>query len=195
MNSKFSHLLNGKTALAAIGLLLLAAGCRTSGDRGSATTFTTESRAKTASAAPKAVIYRMNGDFSTYVPVQTDASRSHLISFPAPTDITEHTEPVSLPKGWWLDRQGVGLNTAFISITRDKYASMDNAPEPGHIMESILPAAFVTETAVLPFTLHHALDNRQEVDSIINNGMRGIKVKKRMIMHLDEPHHIDGTER
>ncbi|MDE6542883.1 MAG: hypothetical protein K2K76_02845 [Muribaculaceae bacterium] len=195
MRKQFCHLLNGKTAVAAIGLLLLAAGCRASGDRGTAATFTAESKAKTASAIPKAVIYRMNGDFSTYVPVQTDASRSHLISFPAPTDITELTEPVSLPKGWWLDRQGVGLNTAFISVTRDKYAAMDNAPAPGYIMESILPAAFVTETAVLPFPLHYALDNRHEVDSIINNGMRGIKVKKRMIMHLDEPHHIDGTER
>ena len=193
MRKQFSHLLNGTTAITAMGLLLLATGCRASGERGSATTFTTET--KTSSAPPKALIYRMNGDFSTYVPVQTDASRSHLISFPAPTDITEVTEPVSLPKGWWLDRQGVGLNTAFISITRDKYSSLDGAPEPGYIMESILPAAFVTETAVLPFTLHHALDNRHEVDSIINNGMRGIKVKKRLMMHLDEPHHIDGTER
>lgn len=181
--------------LTVIGISLLATGCRASGDKAAAATFSTEGKTKTATAAPRALIYRMNGDFSTFVPVQTDASRSHLISFPAPSDITELTAPVSLPSGWWLDRQGVGLNTAFLSISREKYAGFDETPGQGYIMESIMPAAFVTETAVLPFTLHHALDNPAEVDSLINNGLRGIKIKKRMMMHLDEPHHIDGTER
>ena len=68
---------------------------------------------------PKAQIYKMSGDWSQYVPVTFNAEGTELVSFPAPSDITNNSIPVSVGDGWWLDRRGVSQNTVF---TRWTYA-------------------------------------------------------------------------
>ncbi len=175
-------------------LVMTVAGCKAPRDRAASAAIGTEDGQAEGSAVPKAVIYRMNGDYSDHVPVLINASRSHLISFPSPDDVSEYTKPVGLTGGWWLDRQGVGINTAFLSFTRDQYSSMDEPPVPDRIMESILPGAFVTETATLPVTVPQALANRMYVDSLISAGLPGIKIKRRMILYPEEPRRVDGTE-
>lgn len=172
------------------------AGCGAPGGRGAAATFSTADDAGGESAGPrKAVIYRMNGDYSDRVPVLMDANRSHLIGFPAPADVMDETGPVRLCEGWWLDRQGmIELNTAFLVFTRNQYSLLDSVPSTGDLMESVMPDAFVTETAVLPFTVRHVLENREQTDSLINSGMHGIKIKHRMRPAYG-PWHVDGTER
>ena len=64
-------------------------------------------------AYPKAVIYKTNGNFSNNVPITLSADSKKLISFPAPSDITEQTAPIKLSQGYWLDRRGISPNTAF----------------------------------------------------------------------------------
>ncbi len=78
-------------------------------------------------AYPKAVIYKTNGNFSNNVPITLSADSKKLISFPAPSDITEQTAPIKLSQGYWLDRRGISPNTAFTKFTYRQYAAKKHA--------------------------------------------------------------------
>jgi len=107
---------------------------------------------------PKAVIYKMNGDYASLVPVTLDASGQRLLSYPAPTDLTERSTPLAIANGWYLDRRGgVGLGTAFLKYTYSEYMALPSAPSPSSLMADIVPGAKVTEVKVLPMTLNAAL--------------------------------------
>lgn len=88
---------------------------------------------------PKARIYRTNGDYRDKVPVNLDAARSTVVSYPAPTDLT--ALPVQLADGYLLDLRGIGPNTAFTSYTYAEYSAMKDAPTPSQIMDAIMPGA------------------------------------------------------
>ncbi|MCM1077620.1 MAG: hypothetical protein NC411_09705 [Bacteroides sp.] len=100
---------------------------------------------------PKARIYKTNGDYADYVPVTLNASRTSLVSFPAPTDLRD-AEPVKLDDGFLLDRRGVGPDTAFTRWTYKEYSAMKSAPTPAEIMDNLIPDARVTEVCEMPFT-------------------------------------------
>lgn len=107
---------------------------------------------------PKAVIYKMNGDYASLVPVTLDASGNKIASYPAPTDLSEQSMPLALGDGWYLDRRGgIGPNTAFLKYTYTEYMAMPKAPSPSSLMADIVAKAKVTETKVLPMTLNEAL--------------------------------------
>lgn len=109
---------------------------------------------------PKAVIYKMNGDYSQLVPVNLDASGKQLLSYPAPTDLTESSTPISIGNGWYLDRRGgVGKNTAFLKYTYAQYMALPAPPSQAELLSAIDPKATVTEVKVLPITLSQALSD------------------------------------
>ena len=78
---------------------------------------------------PRAVIYRTNGDYDDRVPVTLDATRTSIVSYPAPTDITSASVPLVLADGWLLDRRGgISVNSAFLDWTYAQYAAMSHTP-------------------------------------------------------------------
>lgn len=111
---------------------------------------------------PKAVIYRMNGDYSRNVPVSV-SPEGQLLSFPAPSDITEAAMPVDLGNGWWLDRRGISSNSLFTRYTYADYAAMKSVPSPGEIMKAIIPGARPTDLRTLPMTPSEAAADIQAV--------------------------------
>lgn len=113
---------------------------------------------KPVSAIPKAVIYKMNGDYSHLVPVSLDASGERLLSYPAPSDLTAASVPLPIGNGWYLDRRGgVGKNTAFLKYTYAEYMALPSAPTPAELLSDIVPQAKVTEMKALPITINQAL--------------------------------------
>ncbi|MBD5301136.1 MAG: hypothetical protein HDS17_06685 [Bacteroides sp.] len=100
---------------------------------------------------PMAHIYKTNGDYADLVPVTLNASRTGLVSFPAPSDL-RGGEPVKLDSGYLLDRRGVGPNTAFTRWTYAEYSALPAAPTPAEIMDHLLPDARITELYSMPFT-------------------------------------------
>jgi len=74
------------------------------------------------------VIYQMKADYSNLVPVGLNTEKTKIISYPAPKDLFnmkgELRFPLPLEKGFYLDEIGVGVNSAFISITIEEYAHM-----------------------------------------------------------------------
>lgn len=120
---------------------------------------------------PKARIYRTNGDYDSLVPVTLDASRTKLISFPAPSDLKSGL-PVKLDEGFLLDNRGIGENTAFTRWTYAEYSAMESAPSPQEIMKNIIPDARVTEIYEMPFTVGTP-DAAERSNKLIEEGLPG----------------------
>ncbi|RYE23479.1 MAG: hypothetical protein EOP51_10340 [Sphingobacteriales bacterium] len=77
---------------------------------------------------PKLVVYKTKGDYSNMVPVGLSEDKSRIVSYPAPTDIKVaggYLKPSKLAKGYLLDNQGIGKNVAFLNISYEAYAKMD----------------------------------------------------------------------
>ncbi|MCM1450775.1 MAG: hypothetical protein NC102_00740 [Clostridium sp.] len=116
------------------------------------------------SVLPKAVIYKMNGDYAKYVPVTLSPSRDQLVSYPAPTDLSENSTPLPLENGWYLDRRGgIGPNTAFLKYTYAQYMSLSAPPSHQELMDAVMPDARVTQVRTLPMTLNAALADTAEL--------------------------------
>lgn len=108
-------------------------------------------------ALPKAIIYRTNGDYKNNVPVTLSASRTSLISFPAPSDVSKRSVPVDLGDGWLFDRRGgIGDNTVFLSYTYDQYAALKRTPSTSELMSAIIPGSAVTQYIITPVTFNEA---------------------------------------
>lgn len=127
-------------------------------------------------AMPKAIVYKVQPEYLDKVPVRLDAGKIRLLSFPAPTDITPSTAPIELIDGFYLDRQGIDINTMFLSVTRDEYAAMASTPSAADIMEMVLPMSFVSEIVVLPITTAEAINNPDVVKRLISQGFPNCKV-------------------
>ncbi|MDE6491440.1 MAG: hypothetical protein K2L49_09820 [Muribaculaceae bacterium] len=120
---------------------------------------------------PKARIYRTNGDYRDNVPVSLDASRTTVVSYPAPTDLA--SLPAQLADGYLLDNRGIGPNTAFTSYTYAEYSAMSEAPSAARIMAAVIPGARITEIVELPMTASEAAADTAACNELIGRGLPG----------------------
>lgn len=118
---------------------------------------------------PKAQIYKTSVDCTQFVPVQFAADGT-LVSFPAPTDLTDQSVPLPLVNGYLLDRRGVSVNSRFTTWTWREYRALPQAPSPDQIKSNLLEDAYVTEVVTLPMTLSEALADTAAVNSLIVSG-------------------------
>lgn len=107
---------------------------------------------------PDATAFRMSGNYSNNVAV-TLSPDGELLYFPAPTDITADSEPISLGDGWWLNNQGLGPNSVFTKYTFAEYAALPEVPSPEQLKLSIIPGAKVTGFMELPMKIGEANQN------------------------------------
>ena len=115
---------------------------------------------------PKARIYRMTGPYADNVPITIGAD-GQVISYPAPTDISNAQRPLPLRDGWWLDRRGVGEGSVFTRYTYAEYAALKEAPSPDELKKAVIPGARVVGVIVLPITLEQALSDTAAVERYI----------------------------
>ena len=101
---------------------------------------------------PRAVVYRMSGDYSRNVPVTLGADDG-IASYPAPSDLSESSLPVDMGDGLWLDRRGMGLRSVFTSYTYSQYMSLPQAPSPQQLRDAIIPGARVINVYPLPMAI------------------------------------------
>lgn len=118
-------------------------------------------------ALPMAVLYKTNGDYNDNIPVTLNAAGTTVVSYPAPTDITELSTPLPMADGYLLDRRGVTPNTRFLRYTYAQYRALPSAPSPAQILESVIPGSRVTELKRLDITLQQALGDTAAVNAMI----------------------------
>lgn len=128
--------------------------------RTGATMPVTERRTGSEAMIPKATVFRMSGDYADKVAVTMD-SEGRLLYYPAPSDITQYSAPVSLGDGWWLNRQGLGPESVFTRWTFAEYAALPSTPATEEIVAAVIPGSKVTEYRILPVTASEAMDNPQ----------------------------------
>ena len=117
---------------------------------------------------PNATAFRMSGDYANNVAV-TLGQDGELLYFPAPTDITADSEPISLGEGWWLNNQGLGPNSVFTKYTFAEYAALPEVPSPQQLKLSIIPGAKVTGFMELPMKIGEASNNIEAVKEYVKN--------------------------
>ena len=118
---------------------------------------------------PKARIYKMSGQYADNVPVQMGQDGT-IISYPAPGDVVGQ-EPIAVAHGWWLDRRGIGTNSAFTRWTYAEYSQLPEAPTQEEIRAAIIPGARVTELKQLPMTMSEAIGDTAAVNAWIRTNL------------------------
>ncbi len=86
-------------------------------------------------------IYMTKADYSNLVPIGLSSDKGSVVSYPAPSDLRRgngYTTPIPLAQGYWFDRRGVGLNTAFTSLTYEEYAALEVAPKPDELLKMLV---------------------------------------------------------
>ena len=122
----------------------------------------------------KAYIYKTNGNYADNVPIAVKDGK--LISYPAPSDLADRSEPVALDGGYLLDRRGVGPDTRFTTYTYGDYAAMQAPPSESALMAAIIPDARVTEIVEMPFP--YTPDCASQCNELIAAGLPGCKIMK-----------------
>lgn len=173
-----------RSAIIIITLLTLAAatGCKTKQHGTSAATKVTENSTTTTAPIPSqpvtyghtahAVIYKTKADYTHYVPVTLTDDGSAIASYPAPGDLYYKgaiATPTKLANGYLLDNRGITPHSAFIKITYDDYAKLQEVPSLKELYKLVIDKA--------PFTEMYDLGERNlyedatgSINSIIKGG-------------------------
>lgn len=117
-------------------------------------------------ALPVAVVYQTSKPCADLVPVTVANGR--LISFPAPTDITENSAPIPLDFGYWLSRQGgIGSDTRFTNWTFAEYSALKAVPSPAEILANLSDAKVTDVKEIKGMTPWQAAADTAAVNRII----------------------------
>jgi len=125
------------------------------------------SASRPAQALAKAVVYKTSAPCADNVAISLNASGSAVQSYPAPSDVNAGSAPLPLANGWWLDRRGIGPNTAFLSLTYAEYSALPKAPSTAQMMEMLLPEVRVTELRRLDMTPQQAATDTAALNAIV----------------------------
>lgn len=125
---------------------------------------------------PKAIVYRTDGNFYDNVPIMLNENGTEVVSFPAPTDLSQQSMPLHLSDGWMLDRRGVGPNTVFTSYTYKEYMALPQAPSPTELLAHVIPGSGITSLVELPLTMTQASSDPKLCDEYIASGFRDCKI-------------------
>lgn len=94
-------------------------------------------------ALPHILVYKTKGEYKSLVPVQLSDDRTRVISYPDPKDIKTGSSagtglPVLLHNGYWLDKTGIGVHTAFIKLTYAQYGKLKKTPSETELYKMVL---------------------------------------------------------
>lgn len=114
----------------------------------------------------KATVFRMSGDYADNVAI-TLRPDGTLAYYPAPSDISGQSRPVSLGNGWWLNRQGLGPGSVFTRFTFEEYARLKNTPSQKELIDAIIPGAKVIEMRRLDIPASEAARDPKKASELL----------------------------
>lgn len=100
------------------------------------------------STLPHVLVYKAKAKYRDLVPVQLSSDRKSIVSYPAPSDVTTGSGfllPVALHNGYWLDKIGVGPNTAYLKYNYKEYSRLKMMPPVEELYKMIVDKAPITE--------------------------------------------------
>lgn len=107
---------------------------------------------------PPTIIYKVADEYLNLVPVVLNEDKTKIVAYPAPENMYDPNGelrlPIPLEKGFFLDQIGVGLNTAYTSLTITEYSKMPSPPS--------LDSLFMLIVDDDPFKKMYNLGNRKQ---------------------------------
>lgn len=123
------------------------------------------------------VIYKTHSNYNHMVPVTLEVDGT-IISYPSRGDLGSEGNyfyPIELDNGYLWDRRGVGLTTAFLSLSYEEYSALPTDPTAVELQDFIMDKS--------PFTFLAVCDRSQlkeitaeELNRYIAAGMPGANI-------------------
>ncbi|MDR0363610.1 MAG: hypothetical protein LBH92_01090 [Bacteroidales bacterium] len=86
------------------------------------------------------VIYKTKNDYSNYIMVALDDSKTKVVSYPSARDAKMQI-PDSLGYGFWLDKRGIKPNMVVLQYTVQQWMTIDPFPSQETMLANILDDA------------------------------------------------------
>lgn len=141
-------------------------------------TIAPESSDANVSSIPRATVYRTSCDCTDLVPVTLNTTATAIVSYPAPTDLTQNSEPIKLSGGWLLDRRGIGENTRFTNFTYSEYRELTQPPSPTDLMKNLNSECVITTIVRLPIPAWEAAVNPEICEKYLSDSVIRSEVRK-----------------
>lgn len=90
-------------------------------------------------ATNRIVIYKTQAKYQSLVPIQMNANKDKILSFPDPLDVKiagQYLTPIALENGFFLDRKGINQNVVFLDYTYPEYAELKSI-DPNDLIQHI----------------------------------------------------------
>lgn len=126
------------------------------------------------------VVYKCKGKFHDKVPVQLNEAKTEIVSYPHPKDLIVAGQlryPIKLKQGYWLDNQGLGLNTAFLKMDYDTYSQLEEVPSLKELFAMVEESDPFTEFYIFQEGINSE-DLVVEINGWIKKGMLAEKGKR-----------------
>ncbi len=121
---------------------------------------------------PPALVYRTKGDYYSLVPILLSEDKAQIISYPHPHDLKTdkgYALPDSLNNGYLLDNRGIGANVAFLSLTYEEYANLQEVPPVSELYKKIVDKDPLTELCNCGLKASFT-DPVQQLNQLIDSG-------------------------
>lgn len=127
--------------------------------------------------SPKVIVYRTKNDYINNVPVIMDETKTTLVSYPDPVDVSGSANPTKLDGGYLLDNRGIGTNVVFTSYTYDEYAKLSAVPSQAELIAHIIDKDPIQEMWVCA-PRHTYKDLIADLNRLVKEGFPGCKKVK-----------------
>jgi hypothetical protein len=125
---------------------------------------------------PTIKVYKTNGNYNNLVPIRLSDDKTQIVSYPAPSDLKKDGQflyPTELEGGLLIDNLGISKNTAFIKLTYEEYAVLQNTLPLSELFKLIVEKA--------PFLEIYDCGNKQSFTNLkeqLNDQIRKGEFKK-----------------
>ncbi|HPE86503.1 MAG: hypothetical protein PHU97_06920 [Bacteroidales bacterium] len=117
--------------LTGVALIIFSCSCIRNGEKADEKMKAETGIKETVLAEPPLIVYKTKGNYNQLVPVLLSSDKSHIISYPHPTDLLRggtYTYPTPLDNGFLLDNRGITEDVAFLEYTYEAYTALDSIP-------------------------------------------------------------------
>ncbi len=125
---------------------------------------------------PPITVYKTKGNYNNLVPIRLSDDKTQIVSYPAPSDLKKDGQfsfPTELEGGFLIDNLGISKNTAFIKLTYEEYAALQNTLPLSELFKLIVDKS--------PFLEIYDCGNKQSFTNLkdqLNEQIRNGEFKK-----------------
>ncbi len=125
---------------------------------------------------PPIIVYKTKGNYNNLVPIRLSDDKTQIVSYPAPSDLKKDGQflyPTELEGGLLIDNLGISKNSAFIKLTYEEYAALQNTLPLSELFKLIVDKA--------PFLEMYDCGNKQSFTNLkeqLNDQIRKGEFKK-----------------